>query len=124
MPWLAKKVSSTSLLKWWKQGMSNNICCDGTVHNSLGDLIQLTYGEDRMHGSAAGSWSSYPDPTSATPKDSTFVESFFAIPDDEGSIKMKMEWVLETDGVNLKVVICVPGVNFIHLGCYELSRAR
>ncbi|KIO12166.1 hypothetical protein M404DRAFT_20005 [Pisolithus tinctorius Marx 270] len=98
MPRLVEKVSSTSLSKWWKRGMSNDVRCDGTVRNSLGDLIQLTYGEDRMHGS----WSSYPDPTSAAPKDSTFIESFFAIPDDEGSIKMKMERVLETDGVNLK----------------------
>ncbi|KAI5984246.1 hypothetical protein F5J12DRAFT_787596 [Pisolithus orientalis] len=81
-----------------RKGMSNDIHYDGTVCNSLGDLIQLTYREDRMHGSVAGSWSSYPDPTSTTPKNSTFVESFFTIPDDEGSIKMKMEWVLETDG--------------------------
>ncbi|KAI6143986.1 hypothetical protein BKA82DRAFT_20005 [Pisolithus tinctorius] len=111
MPRLVEKVSSTSLSKWWKRGMSNDVRCDGTVRNSLGDLIQLTYGEDRMHGS----WSSYPDPTSAAPKDSAFVESFFAIPDDEGSIKMKMERVLETDGVNLKAVILTSLLGRAHL---------
>ncbi|KAI6107391.1 DNA-directed RNA polymerase II, subunit 1 [Pisolithus croceorrhizus] len=31
---------------------------------------------------------------------------------DEGGIKTKKEWVLETDGVNLKAVMCVPGVDF------------
>ncbi|KAI5996837.1 hypothetical protein F5J12DRAFT_957407 [Pisolithus orientalis] len=93
--------------------MSNDICYDGTVCNSSGDIIQLMYREDGMH--VTGSWSSHSNPTSATTKDSTFIESFFTIPDDEGSIKMKMEQVLETDGVNLKVVICVPGIDFILL---------
>ena len=31
---------------------------------------------------------------------------------DEGSIKTKKDWVLETDGVNLKAVMCIPGVDF------------
>ncbi|KAI6111259.1 RNA polymerase 2 [Pisolithus sp. B1] len=31
---------------------------------------------------------------------------------DEGGIKTKKEWALETDGVNLKAVMCVPGVDF------------
>ncbi|KAI6029266.1 hypothetical protein BKA83DRAFT_4036882, partial [Pisolithus microcarpus] len=31
---------------------------------------------------------------------------------DEGGIKMKEEWALEIDSVNLKVATCVPGVNF------------
>ncbi|EGN92710.1 hypothetical protein SERLA73DRAFT_98944 [Serpula lacrymans var. lacrymans S7.3] len=31
---------------------------------------------------------------------------------DEGSIKSKKEWVLETDGVNLKTVMCIDGVDF------------
>ncbi|KIO02215.1 hypothetical protein M404DRAFT_28121 [Pisolithus tinctorius Marx 270] len=90
------------------KGMSNDVCYDGTVCNLLGDLIQLIYREDGMHGS----WSRHPDPTSASTKDSAFVKSFFAIPGDGGSAKMEMEWVLETDGVNLKAVICIPGVDF------------
>ncbi|KAI6156860.1 RNA polymerase II largest subunit [Pisolithus tinctorius] len=32
------------------KGMSNDVCYDGTVCNLLGDLIQLIYREDGMHG--------------------------------------------------------------------------
>ncbi|KAI5994923.1 hypothetical protein F5J12DRAFT_896614 [Pisolithus orientalis] len=31
---------------------------------------------------------------------------------DEVSIKTRKEWALETDGVNLKAVMCIPGVSF------------
>ncbi|KAI6008907.1 hypothetical protein F5J12DRAFT_936003 [Pisolithus orientalis] len=31
---------------------------------------------------------------------------------DEVSIKTRKEWALETDGVNLKVAMCIPGVSF------------
>ncbi|KAI6111553.1 hypothetical protein EDD16DRAFT_1807736 [Pisolithus croceorrhizus] len=36
----------------------------------------------------------------------------FLLDSDEGGIKMKKEWALETDSVNLKVVMHVPGVDF------------
>lgn len=32
---------------------------------------------------------------------------------DKEAIKTKKEWVLETDGVNLKVVMCVEGIDFM-----------
>lgn len=41
-----------------------------------------------------------------------FLEDDKVYVNGEGGIKTKKEWVLETDSVNLKVVVCVPGVDF------------
>ncbi|KAG9310372.1 DNA-directed RNA polymerase II, subunit 1 [Chiua virens] len=42
---------------------------------------------------------------------------------EEGAIKAKKEWMLETDGVNLKAVMCVEGVDFTRMysnSCVEV----
>ena len=42
---------------------------------------------------------------------------------NKGSIKTEKQWVLETDGINLKAVMCIPGMDFMHTysnSCVEI----
>lgn len=41
-----------------------------------------------------------------------FLQEHDKVHNEEGAIKTTKEWMLETDGVNLKTVRCVEGVDF------------